>query len=58
MAISITPSTSTFKMIKQYNTSNKYEFVHDWYVQIETPMNMYPDMYLFGSIYGKEPDIL
>ena len=32
--------------------------MHDWYVQIETPMNMYHDMYLFGSIDGKEPEIL
>ena len=58
MIVSITPSTSTFEMIKKYNTSNKYEFVQDWYVQIETPMNMYPDMYLFGSIDEKEPEIL
>lgn len=57
-AISITPSTSTFEMIKKYNTNNKYEFVQDWYIQLETPMNMFPDMYLFGSIDGNEPEIL
>lgn len=53
MEVSITPSTYTFEMIKNYNTSNKYEFVQDWYVQIEDPMNMFPDMYLFGSIDEK-----
>lgn len=57
-AISITPSTSTFEMIIKYNTNNKYEFVQDWYIQIETPMNMFPDMYLFGSTNGNEPEIL
>jgi len=48
MAVSMTPSTSTFEMIKKYNTSNKYEFVQEWYIQIEAPLNMFPDMYLFG----------
>jgi hypothetical protein len=55
---STTISTSPFEMIGKYNTSNNYDFVDDWYVQIETPMNMFPDMYLFGSIDGKDPDIL
>ena len=58
MVVSMTPSTSTFEMIKKYNTSNKYEFVQDGYIQIEAPLNMFPDMYLFGSIDGKEPEIL
>jgi len=57
-AVSITPSTSTFEMIKKYNTYNKYEFVQDWYIQIEAPMNMFLDMYLFGSIDGNEPEML
>lgn len=56
--VSITPSTSTFEMIKKYNTYNKYEFVQDWYIQIEAPKNMFPDTYLFGSIDGNEPEIL
>jgi hypothetical protein len=50
IAVSTTISTSTFEMIRKYNTSNNYDFVDDWYVQIETPMNMFLDMYLFGSI--------
>ena len=45
-------------MIKKFKTSNKYEFVQDFYVHIETPMNIYPDIYLFGSINEKEPEIL
>ena len=45
-------------MIKKYNTINKYEFVRDWYVQIDTPMNMFPEMYLFGSSNEKDPYIL
>lgn len=56
--ISITPSTSTFEMIKKYNTYNKYEFVQGWYIQIEANMNIFPNMYLFGSIDGNEPEIL
>ena len=51
-------STSTFQMIRKYNTSNEYEFVGDWYVQIECPPNMFPDMCLFGSIGEKDPIIL
>jgi len=54
----ITPFTSTFEMIKKYNTYNKYELVQNWYIQIEAPMNMFPDMYLFGSIDRNEPEIL
>jgi hypothetical protein len=56
IAVSTTISTSTFEMIRKYNTFNNYAFVDDWYVQIETPMNMFPDMYL--SIDGKDPDVL
>ena len=58
IVVSTTLSTSNFKMIRKYNTSNKYEFLRDWYVQIDTFPNMFPDIYLFGSTGGEHPDIL
>ena len=50
IAKSTSISTSTFEMIRKYRTSNKYNFVEDWYVQIEAPTNMFPHMYLFESL--------
>ena len=45
---------SNFEMIKKFKTSTAYEYVEDWYVEIESPMNMFPDMYLFGSMDGND----
>ena len=43
-----------FEMIKKFKTSNAYEYVEDWYVEIDSPMNMFPDMYLFGFMDGND----
>jgi hypothetical protein len=45
---------SNFEMIKNFKTSTAYEYVEDWYVEIESPMNMFPDMYLLGSMDGND----
>lgn len=50
IAKSTSISTSTFEMIRKYSTSNKYNFVEDWYVHIEAPTNMFLDIYLFESL--------
>ena len=58
IVVSTTLSTSNFKMIRKYDTSNKYDFLRDWYVQIDTLPNMYTNMYLFGSTGGENSYIL
>ena len=58
IAKSTSISTSTFEMIRKYRTSNKYNFVEDWYVQIEAPANMFPDIYLFESLDKEDRKIL
>ena len=51
-------TVSNFEMIRKYNTCTAYEFVKDWYIEIKTHMNMFPDLYLFGSIDGNDIETL